>query len=231
MNTFVYLVLLCLALFFPVRFHLHLHRIGQDDFFLLKMNFLKVFRWGYEVPFEKPIPWRGEERGEILSEQGPLLSEQRNDEVKVTGIMDLFSQFSQVYSALEKYGLGGTMFYLFLPEKYRHLITVVQRMEKKGRFTRFVWFSRLGFSDPALTGVSYGLAWDLKGVIMGLLQSGYKFVSQPRIKITPSFNTDEFETLLDCIFTIKLGHIIFAGFQGFIKNFHTKQAKTGGLEE
>lgn len=222
MSILVYIIILCLALFIPVRFRLHLHRLGKDDFLLLELRFLFVFFWQYRVPFADPVPRQNTGEKGQLAEKGPLLAEDQRAQAHITGITDLFFQFNQAYWALEKYGLGGTLLYLFLPEEYRRYLTVVQNMEQKGRFTRFVWFSTLGLSDPALTGVLYGLAWDLKGMIMGLLQSGHKFSCQPRIKLTPSFLHSGLDTLLDCIFKIKLGHIILAGFHGIVARLRWK---------
>lgn len=217
LSILVYLALLCFALFIPVHFHLHLHRLDRDDFALLELRFLSVFSWRYQVPFENPVPWQSNgQMEERHGEEGPLLVEDRSDQVRMTGLTDLFDHFNQVYWTLEKYGLGGTLLYLFLPGHYRKYITVAQSMEQKGRFTRFVWFSTLGLPDPALTGVLYGLAWELKGTIMGLLQSGYRLSCQPRIKLTPSFLHSGLDTLIDCIFKIRLGHIIAAGIHGAI---------------
>lgn len=223
LSILVYLTLLGFALFIPVHFHLHLHRLGRDDFVLLELRFLSVFSWRYRVPFENPVPWQSNGRMEEKhGEKGPLLAEDRSDQVCIIGITDLFFRFNQIYWTLEKYGLGGTLLYLFLPEQYRNYITVVQSMEQKGRFTRFVWFSTLGLPDPALTGVLYGLAWDLKGMIMGVLQSGYGFSCQSRIQLTPSFLHSGLDTLIDCIFKIRLGHIIFAGIHGTILRLRRK---------
>lgn len=210
-------------MFIPVHFHLHLHRLGRDDFVLLELRFLSVFSWRYLVPFETPVPWQSNQQMEEKhGEEGPLLTEDHSDQVRITGLTDLFFRFNQIYWTLEKYGLGGTLLYLFLPEQYREYITVVQGMEQKGRFTRFVWFSTLGLPDPALTGVLYGLVWELKGTIMGVLQSGYELSCQPRIKLTPSFLHSGFDTLIDCIFKIRLGHIICAGIRGTILRLRRK---------
>lgn len=214
MSLLIYLFLLLLGVFLPVRFHLHFHRRGRDEFFLAEMIFLGLYVWQYKLPDLETLPPGGGRRREIETEKGPGLEEK--EKLKTDDLDSLLTKFNRIRSALGKYGFGGTLFYLFLPPKYGRWIGVAQRLEDKGRFLRFTWSTTLGYEDPALTGIALGLAWAVKGTALGLIQRGYKFIREPRIMVNPGFTGSLRETFLDCIFEIKLGHIILAGLKKII---------------
>jgi hypothetical protein len=208
-------LLLLLAFFFPVKFHLHYHHQSKDDFFLFEMNFLGLYIWRRQVPYlESNLPKEIKQR-QIDLAQGPGLEQKSNREV-TDELNSFLSNVFEISSALKKYGLGGTLFYLFLPRKYRRWVNVAAKLEGKGRFTRLVWRTVVGKQDPAATGMTMGLLWGIKGIATSFLQSGYVFKNPPRIVAIPSFTGTTWETLLDCIFEIKIGHIILAGMKEYI---------------
>ncbi len=122
----------------------------------------------------------------------------------------------EIGSALQKYGLGGTFFYFLLPEDYRKWITVTENLERKGSFKRFVWRTAIAGPDPALVGPKAGLIWSAKGIILGFLTNEYIFKKPPCLLVVPCFSGTSWETMLDCIFEIKLGHIIVAGIKDYL---------------
>jgi hypothetical protein len=125
--------------------------------------------------------------------------------------------FSQVYKLLGHYGVGGTLLYLFLPPAYRRWLTVTQHLEKRGKFSRFRWGTIVGGNDAALTGVTAGFLWGVKESLLRFFLGDYRFGPEgPRIVILPRFKTPGWETMLDCIFAVQVGHIILAGVKGII---------------
>lgn len=127
--------------------------------------------------------------------------------------------FNQVYKLLSHYGVGGTLLYLCLPPAYRRWLTVTQHLEKRGRFSRFHWGTIIGGNDAALTGITAGLLWGVKESLLRFFLGDYRFSPEgPRIVILPRFKTPGWETMLDCIFAVQVGHIILAGVKGFIYN-------------
>lgn len=215
MPSIGYFLLLLLGLFFPVRFHLHYHQVNYDRYFLLEMRFLGLYLWRYQIPDQQ---WDEHQASPpVVSKiaQGPGL-EKNSQQVVTEDVDSILTRIIDVGSALQKYGLGGTLLRLFLPEKYQPWVKVAERMEGKGRFTRLVWRSVLGKKDPAATNIHIGLLWSSKGMIAAFLQKAYPFTQRPRIMVVPSFSGTTWETLLDSIFEIKLGYIIFTGMKEYI---------------
>ncbi|NLW55429.1 MAG: DUF2953 domain-containing protein [Firmicutes bacterium] len=215
MPSLIYILLLPLGLFFPVRFHLHYHQVNQERYFLLEMKLLGIYIWRYQLPEQSQEVLPTGTMVAAKTAQGPGLKEKSRQKMAMD-VDHILTRIMDVGQALQKYGLGGTLFYLFLPKKYQRWVRVAERMEGKGRFTRLVWRSVLGKKDAAATSIQTGILWSGKGVVAGFLQKTYPFTEQPRIMVVPSFSGTTWETQLDSIFEIKLGHIIFAGMKEYI---------------
>lgn len=213
LTAFFYLLLLIPVFLLPVRFHLCLRIEGEDEFFLLEMIFLNLYIWSYQTPVEKVTAEGEVKKVKIASGKGPGLPKKKEEKALAGSFEALVKEALRIITALRKYGFGGALFSLFLPEKYRRWMAVAQRLEERGRFLRFNWSTTLGFEDPALAGLATGLVWAVKGAALGIIQRGYGFAEEPRVEVHPSFFCPARETLLDCIFEIRLGHIIFTGLQ------------------
>jgi hypothetical protein len=209
--SIIYIILFIFILFSPVNFHLHYHRKDKDDYFLMEMGFRGLYFWKYQVPITKIYSMESIKQIQLTKGPGDKTKKEINKD-----LYTLVAEIMDIESALKKYGLGGTLFYLFLPKKYRRWVSVAEKLEKRGKFTRLVWRTVIGRDDPAVTGRVIGLLWVAKGVTMGYLQSVYNFKKLPRVVVIPCFTGTTWESLLDCIFEIELGHIIFTGIKEFI---------------
>ncbi|NLY89362.1 MAG: DUF2953 domain-containing protein [Firmicutes bacterium] len=215
----LFLLFLFGALVLPVRFHLHLHGRGNVFFFFIEMGlpplrFLNhTFLFTLESPEKPGTPSREGARVHTpeVGKKGELPA--------VPGLVPglIPAGLNQVNKLLSKYGVGGTFLYLLLPSGYRRWLSVTQDLEKRGRFSRFNWGTVVGCNDAALTGIATGLLWGVKESLLQFFLGGYRFGPEsPRIVILPRFKTPGWETMLDCIFAVQVGHIILAGVKGFI---------------
>lgn len=77
------------------------------------------------------------------------------------------------------------------------------------KLDKFQWETELGLEDAAVTAISTGFCWMIKGSV-------FTFISRrcpPEeicINVSPYYGGFKFETSFNCIITIKLGHIIIA---------------------
>lgn len=77
---------------------------------------------------------------------------------------------------------------------------------------QFKWQTGIGLSDAAKTGMVVGWLWSLKGAVLSYLYSFFAPTTQkPCFAVVPNFNRPDVAIFLDCIFAVKLGHIIIAG--------------------
>lgn len=215
MSTVIPLLLILLIGFFPVHFHLHYHRRGKDDYFLLELRFLRFYLWRYQIPAWQMEGFNTVRQKRVKSIEGIGGEEKKVQDSRIS-MVTFLAALAEIGSALYKYGLGGTFFYFLLPKDYRKWITVTENLERKGSFKRFVWRTVIGGPEPALLGPAVGLIWNAKGIILGFLTNEYLFKKPPSILVVPCFSGASWETMLDCIFEIKLGHIIVAGFKDYI---------------
>lgn len=218
------LILAYIIGFAPLRFHIVYANRGIDDHFLLEMVFFHVFRWKKEISLIRP---RLEQWGIIarVTEAKPGLARGKDVDSKRSNwsIGVVLKSADRFRRRLSKYGLGVSLLSLFLPRRYLDYIHVVEAMENRGRFTQFHWRTRVGSTDAAMTAWLTGSVWGLKGQITGYLQHRYTFHDRPALEITPIFGEAVLDTWIDCIFELKVGHIITVGFGEWVKIIFTKR--------
>lgn len=73
------------------------------------------------------------------------------------------------------------------------------------------WYMKIGFANPALTGLAVGGLWYLSHILVNkLIQKIGDMTTAPIVSITPDFHRATLELELNCIFAIRVGHIITA---------------------
>jgi len=80
--------------------------------------------------------------------------------------------------------------------------------------TRFVWKTKLGTGDAAVTGLGGGLLWGIKGFLLSLLQRTVDWQDcKTEIEVIPVFDGETIKSEVDCIFSLRTGYIIIACFR------------------
>lgn len=74
----------------------------------------------------------------------------------------------------------------------------------------FHWRTAFGSEDAAVTALSTGILWAIKGVVLTRIRRQIPFTTRPVIQVAPAFGVSKFETELKCIFRVRLGHVINA---------------------
>jgi hypothetical protein len=203
LTSFIPLTIILIIGLIPITFHLHYHRCGTEHYFYLELRLLNFSFLRFQI--------RDRQQDQHFNTEAARGPENQN---KADHYLD---NLLELCTILKKYGLGGTFFYLFLPIKYRKWVTVTEELERKGRFKRLIWRTVIGGLEPAFLGPTVGLVWSAKGVIIGYLTGEYNFKKKPRIMVVPSFAETSLETMIDSIFEIKLGHIIFTGIRDYLR--------------
>jgi hypothetical protein len=73
------------------------------------------------------------------------------------------------------------------------------------------WNTEIGLNDAALTGLSTGLIKIIKTNILFFLNSKKVKFKKIDLDSIPNFKSQHIKTSLNCIFSVKIGHIIIAG--------------------
>jgi hypothetical protein len=83
----------------------------------------------------------------------------------------------------------------------------------------------IGLGDAALTALAYGSIISVYYPLRDYFIKRFKLKSS-RLELFPHFNDRRFDVVLNCIFYIKLGHIIIVGFKMLIHSI--KGGETSG---
>lgn len=107
------------------------------------------------------------------------------------------------------------------------------------RIEELDWKSQLGIQDVMYTGISTGIIWALKGVIIGLVSAGRQ-LKKLHLEVHPIYEQETFMTDLHCIIKMRIVHIIFIAaymllkiVRGYINGYRpgkTKPSHRGAYE-
>ena len=97
---------------------------------------------------------------------------------------------------------------------YRHFLKykpVIKYFEQHTRFHKLKWHTEFGLQDPAVTGLLVGVIWIIKGNLYAVFQKNAQTILEPpEIAVIPNFQQTKLRLDINCIFDIKVGHIITA---------------------
>ncbi|HBE76366.1 MAG TPA: hypothetical protein DDW65_01075 [Firmicutes bacterium] len=216
----------CVLFFLPVQFRIFYQKIAWDDTLALELSFLGgLLKMRRTVSLLQLTP-RGLKKRETLSGRWLFLRKKqtKEDTSSIQGDSRIWREFLQRY---QKFGVGVTLLTYFLPAKYQPWILVVEDLERRGCFKKFVWKTKFGTGEPVGTAIIYGILWGVKSSILSLLHRSAKFdpCNPPDIQIIADFGAAKLDFIFDCIFHVKLGYIIIAA---FIARFRYRMMKGEG---
>lgn len=208
MNLF-WIIIILMILFFilflifitKITIILDLQHIGNDDHLKIKLRAWRYIRYTINIPLVKI----DDEANLIIKKEQKAGTEESNRKVKETE--------NKITPEEEVRALHD------VKEILQHIIglhKIVRRFLKKIKVKEFEWHSQIGIGDAAHTGMITGVAWSIKGGVVGLISSYMKLQTVPVMTISPAFNVFCSRTKLKCMIQFRIGQAIFAGIQ-FIK--------------
>lgn len=204
--TAVFFLFFLLFWLLPLHFRLFYRRQSADDHFVISVTALgKIIHYQLRIPVsqitnrKRSLPWV---ETEIESRGGETethaLQEQRKGKIWLIYALHNFEEVQREIDRL-----------LILLNDYANFMRWVT---KKIHFERFYWVSRIGLEDAAETAILVGGCWTVKSYIAAALWHRHCCTkARPFIRVFPVYNQKVFHTDFQCIFSIRLGHIIGAG--------------------
>lgn len=190
-------------MFVRVRFEVAYHRKGKDDHLKVEMTALRgLIRYRTEVPiidldqyFLKPFL-------KMETDIEGVVSHPIQDKGMVVKIPILV-----ILRKLPLYLKNG----LRLLNRYN---SALRRLLKSIRCHNLSWTTSFGLGDPAYTGMVTGMLWGIKGFIFRVFRSNVgAMLKPPEFSVVPCFNDTCFKLDFNCIFDLRIGHIIITGLQ------------------
>lgn len=104
-------------------------------------------------------------------------------------------------------------FWLKVPRLLRYINRVKQQFYRGIHCKAINWRIEIGYQDAAQTAIAAGTFWAMLGyAISNLYQHVTVEVRCPALAVIPQFKKAGFLCDLQCIFQLRIGHIIFVGF-------------------
>ncbi|MTV47403.1 DUF2953 domain-containing protein [Heliobacillus mobilis] len=112
--------------------------------------------------------------------------------------------------------------------KFRRFLRVIDVNLDNFQIHKLQWVTRVGAADALETALLSGGLWSLKYTLLARL---YRFVKDPdalpRVNVVPFYGGKRIDVFLDCIVTMRPGHIIIVGLwrAGIIPGMFTKEGE------
>lgn len=107
---------------------------------------------------------------------------------------------------------GGTLRWLRWYRLVCRFEIISRRFFKGIRCRKLYWVTRVGFADPAVTGMVVGLLWaGISAVVTRFYRNVTVLAPNPQIRVEPSFGQPVLRLDFDCIISLRIGHIIITG--------------------
>lgn len=91
----------------------------------------------------------------------------------------------------------------FWSDIYKTIKPVFSELRKKTVIDKFHWKTRIGFEDPVITGITVGIIWTIKGLLLSVAGQELRFIQPPLIKVIPDFKVSCFLLRFEIIITTK----------------------------
>ncbi|MFS1517611.1 DUF2953 domain-containing protein [Bacillus sp. SCS-151] len=190
-------VILCL-LFMKITVRvLLLHEKDNDQIKIQLRTLFGIIRYTYNVPFIK-VDKKDANLvvGQNKSSKNVGEEQTDNKDVEHISVNDVIEGIQNAKELIE------------------HIVgfhQIIRNFFKKVHVTKFEWQTQLGARDAAMTAILSGLAWGVKGGVIGLVSNNMKLDTNPYIEIAPSYQKPSSHTKLKCMLYFRIGYAILGG--------------------
>lgn len=176
-----------LLILIPYKLELDYQRGNQDDL-------LKMILWVWRFPFSINVSY--------IQRFGN----------KLIALSDIGSEYGDIDLRMETSFLELIHFLRGpIPSYLRRVFKRISFLFKE--IEQLQLFFTYSTGEAAITGVATGVVWALISPLYNWVKHTCRILNKPIINIEPSFGAVGFELHLNCIFSIRLGHIIFREFK------------------
>lgn len=190
------IILLFLA-FLTIEVMVHYKRDAVDDRIELKFQVLGgLVHYRLEVPMAKLIKQNDSSMPHFIA---PVKA--GVNQTSKVGLMSL--NWDQVEQMLDTF-----------KDFWRRIGVFKEHVLKQFKIFRiyeFRWKTEFGLGDAAATGTLAGLAWAIKGGVVGIASHFFNLQERPHLEIKPVFYVLGFSTDITCIIRFRLGEAMIAG--------------------
>lgn len=207
-ETIIYFVIMRLKLYFEIVYH---RNESNDDLIVKILIFKSLALYTMHIPAiefstreDSLLPWS---EAQITAGQ-----HQSEFETHVTREERFIKRGIKLY-ALHPLRLrrAFNMFFNWF-EKYS---VFIHKTISSLRCEYLSWHTACGTGDAASTALLTGCLWSLKGTVLKRIKQHSKLHVKPSISIKPEWDKLEFATAFQCIFSIRIGHVITAVVKAF----------------
>ncbi|WP_026671627.1 DUF2953 domain-containing protein [Alkalihalobacterium bogoriense] len=192
-GTLLILLLIFLILIITkLRIHILYSHHGHDDELTVRVRAWKIFSYTMKMPL---IKIDKDSASLIVEEEQHIGNVDTEEKLKITA-EEIWNKFQQFKDFLE------------------HIVglhRIVRKFLRHIKISQFTWHSHIGAHDASVTGFLTGMAWSVKGSVVGAISNYMRLMVNPNVTVTPHFQTTTTRTDISCMLSFRVGYAIIAG--------------------
>ncbi|SHH48064.1 Protein of unknown function [Caloranaerobacter azorensis DSM 13643] len=194
----IFIFLILILLYAPISIEIEFYRKNNNNDLEIKIiSIYGISKIQINIPMVKLIDYN---RKLALRIKNKIEVGQNEKDIFVDKNIVTYKQFINIYKNFIK------------KRKYIRELTdyIIENLEVE----KIVWISNIGTSDAFISAITCGILLQIKSFILSYLLNK-KEIKEIDFAVHPSYKSNKFDVIFDCIIKIKLVHIIIAGIKGF----------------
>lgn len=186
------IILLILVLYSNIEARLKVLKQGKKEYILIEIKtFYNLLIYTKQIPFIDLIgAYRDIAAMEIISKESinnkKLYTSHKKSIINLYEMKKIFDKYKNLYF------------------KYKDPVNYIS---KNTSISSLLCHTEIGVEDAGQTALITGIMWSVKSSLIALLSKNYG-LNKLSIDVVPNYKHKIFKTNIDCIFKMKLGHII-----------------------
>ncbi len=241
----ILLIISIIITFMPVKVSVNYYRLNKDDNlkiqakalfglinYRLEISYIKI-RHKLMIPFlELHAQFFGAKgkkgEDEVVEEFGLRSFDIQKVIEKLKFLLKIADQYEALFEMIESYRKedqhSGE---LSMENAVIYRVMGMLFMGIRGDCKKFVWNTKFGLPDAAVTAITSGAIWTGKSVFLDILSIFCNMKTVPQISVEPSFTMVGIDTKFESIFSIRIGNIMITGFKILLQGYK-RRAKING---
>ncbi len=194
----IFIFLILILLYAPISIEIEFYRKNNNNDLEIKIiSIYGISKIQINIPMVKLIDYN---RKLALRIKNKIEVGQNEKDIFVDKNIVTYKQFINIYKNFIK--------------KRKYIRELADYIIENLEVEKIVWISNIGTSDAFISAITCGILLQIKSFILSYLLNK-KEIKEIDFAVHPSYKSNKFDIIFDCIIKIKLVHIIIAGIKGF----------------
>lgn len=193
----IFTLLILILIYAPINIEIEFYRKNNNNDLKIKITpIYRISKIQINIPMVKLINYN---RKLALRIKNKIEIGQNEKDIFVDKNIIIYKQIVSIYENFIR--------------KRKYIIELSNYIFENLEIEKIVWISNIGTADVSISAIASGILLQIKSFAL-LYLLNKKEVKKINFAVCPSYQSNKFEMVFNCIIKVKLVHIIIAGIKG-----------------